>query len=44
MGVNLFNFSFNHSLGEIRELAGDDVVLLGNIPRGTCWQPAQRNR
>ncbi|HNY53817.1 MAG TPA: uroporphyrinogen decarboxylase family protein [Bacteroidales bacterium] len=32
MGVNLFNFSFNHSLGEIRELAGDDVVLLGNIP------------
>jgi len=32
MGVNLFNFSFNHSMGEIRELAGPDVVLLGNIP------------
>jgi uroporphyrinogen decarboxylase len=32
MGVNLFNFSFNHSMGEIRELAGDSVVLLGNIP------------
>lgn len=32
MGVNVFNFSFNHSLGEIRNLAGDDVVLLGNIP------------
>ncbi len=32
MGVNVFNFSFNHSLGEIRELAGKDVVLLGNIP------------
>lgn len=32
MGVNMFNFSFNHSLGEIRELAGPDVVLVGNIP------------
>lgn len=32
MGVNVFNFSFNHSLGEIRELAGDDIVLVGNIP------------
>jgi len=32
MGVNLFNFSFNHSMGEIRSLAGPDVVLLGNIP------------
>jgi uroporphyrinogen decarboxylase len=32
MGVNMFNFSFNHSLGEIRELAGTDVVLVGNIP------------
>jgi uroporphyrinogen decarboxylase len=32
MGVNLFNFSFNHSLGEIRERAGESVVLLGNIP------------
>ncbi|MBN2665311.1 MAG: uroporphyrinogen decarboxylase family protein [Bacteroidales bacterium] len=32
MDVNVFNFSFNHSLGEIRSLAGDEVVLLGNIP------------
>jgi uroporphyrinogen-III decarboxylase len=32
MGVNLFNFSFNHSIGEIRDLAGDSVTLLGNIP------------
>jgi uroporphyrinogen-III decarboxylase len=32
MGVNMFNFSFNHSMGEIRELAGEEVVLVGNIP------------
>jgi uroporphyrinogen-III decarboxylase len=32
MGVNLFNFSFNHSYEEIRRRAGDTVVLLGNIP------------
>lgn len=32
MGVNMFNFSFNHTMGEIRELAGPEVVLLGNIP------------
>jgi len=32
MGVNVFNFSFNHSLGDIRTLAGPDVVLVGNIP------------
>ena len=32
MGVNLFNFSFNHSLAEMREQAGESVVLLGNIP------------
>ena len=32
MGVNVFNFSFNHSLGEIRKLAGDDIILVGNIP------------
>ncbi len=32
MGVNMFNFSFNHSLGEIRDLAGSEVVLVGNIP------------
>ncbi len=32
MGVNMFNFSFHHSLGEIRELAGPEIVLVGNIP------------
>lgn len=32
MGVNMFNFSFNHSMGQIRELAGPEVVLVGNIP------------
>ncbi|MBN1108351.1 MAG: hypothetical protein JXR66_09535 [Bacteroidales bacterium] len=32
MGVNMFNFSFNHSMGEIRDLAGPDVILVGNVP------------
>ncbi|MDF1559668.1 MAG: uroporphyrinogen decarboxylase family protein [Bacteroidales bacterium] len=32
MGVNLFNFSFNHSVNEMRELAGESVTLLGNLP------------
>jgi uroporphyrinogen-III decarboxylase len=32
MGVNLFNFSFNHSLEQMRNAAGPSVVLLGNIP------------
>jgi uroporphyrinogen-III decarboxylase len=32
MGVNMFNFSFNHSMGEIRSLAGPDVILVGNVP------------
>lgn len=32
MGVNMFNFSFNHTLREIRELAGPDVILVGNMP------------
>jgi uroporphyrinogen-III decarboxylase len=32
MGVNVFNFSFKHGLSEIRSLAGESVVLLGNIP------------
>jgi uroporphyrinogen-III decarboxylase len=30
--VNMFNFSFNHSMGEIRSLSGPEVVLVGNIP------------
>ncbi len=32
IGVNLFNFAFEHSLAEMRELAGREVTLLGNIP------------
>ncbi len=32
MNVNMFNFSFNHSMGEIRKLAGPGVILVGNIP------------
>lgn len=32
MGVNMFNFSFEHSLNEMRRWAGDSVVLVGNIP------------
>lgn len=32
MGVNLFNFSFEHSLSEMRERAGGTVTLLGNVP------------
>ncbi len=32
MGVNVFNFSHNHPAAEIRRLAGESVVLLGNIP------------
>lgn len=32
MGVNIYNFSFEHSINEIRKLAGDEIVLLGNLP------------
>jgi uroporphyrinogen-III decarboxylase len=32
MNVNLFNFSFEHPIAEIRRLAGEGVTLLGNIP------------
>jgi uroporphyrinogen-III decarboxylase len=32
MGVNMFNFSFEHSLADIRELSGPEIVLVGNIP------------
>jgi uroporphyrinogen decarboxylase len=32
MGVNLFNFSHQHNLQEMREAAGPQVTLLGNIP------------
>ncbi|HPO12524.1 MAG TPA: uroporphyrinogen decarboxylase family protein [Candidatus Hydrogenedentes bacterium] len=32
MGVNLFNFSYEHSLNEMRALAGNEVTFLGNLP------------
>ncbi len=32
MGVHLFNFSFTHSLSDMRRQAGESVVLVGNIP------------
>ena len=32
IGVNLFNFSFNHSMAEMRAAAGPTVTLLGNLP------------
>ena len=32
IGINLFNFSFEHSMQEIRDLAGPEVALLGNLP------------
>jgi uroporphyrinogen decarboxylase len=32
IGVNLFNFSFNHTIDEMRQLTGGKVTLLGNLP------------
>jgi uroporphyrinogen decarboxylase len=32
LGVNLFNFSHDHSLAEMREWTGGEITLLGNIP------------
>jgi uroporphyrinogen-III decarboxylase len=32
INVNMFNFSFEHTMGQIRELAGPEVVLVGNVP------------
>jgi len=32
MGVNLFNMGIDVTLPELRSLAGDEVVLLGNVP------------
>jgi uroporphyrinogen-III decarboxylase len=32
MGVNLFNFAFDHPISQIRELAGPEVALIGNLP------------
>ena len=46
-GINLFNFSFEHSLKEMKEWTGGKVALVGNIPprdvlaQGTQEQIAQ---
>jgi uroporphyrinogen-III decarboxylase len=32
IGVNLFNFSFEHTLSQMKELTNNTVTLLGNIP------------
>lgn len=32
MNVNIFNFSHEHGLNEIRKLAGPGVILMGNLP------------
>lgn len=32
MGVNLFNYSFEHSIAQMKERTGGAVALLGNIP------------
>jgi uroporphyrinogen decarboxylase len=32
LGVNVFNFSFLHTLAEMREKTGPNVTLVGNIP------------
>jgi len=32
IGVNLFNFSFQHTLGRMKELTNNAVTLLGSIP------------
>lgn len=32
LGVNLFNFTYERELSEVRRLCGDSICLLGNIP------------
>ena len=32
IGVDIYNFSFKHSMDEMRKACGDKIVLLGNIP------------
>jgi uroporphyrinogen-III decarboxylase len=32
IGINLFNFSHEHDMAQMRKLVGDKVTLLGNIP------------
>ncbi len=47
LGINLFNFSFEHSMEEMKSWTGGNVTLLGNIPprdvlaRGTPEQVHQ---
>ncbi len=47
IGINLFNFSYQHSLVDMRQWAGPSVTLLGNIPprdvlaRGTAEEVLQ---
>lgn len=47
VGVNMFNFSFLHSITEMREWTGNEVVLFGQIPprdvlaQGTSEQIAE---
>ena len=44
LGINLFNFSFLHSLAEMKQWTGGKVGLVGNVPgrdvvaNGTCEQ------
>jgi uroporphyrinogen decarboxylase len=50
MNVNLYNFSFEHSMKEIRELAGSEIALIGNLPprdilaQGTAKQVRNETR
>lgn len=32
IGINLFNFSFNHPISQMKQLTNNAVTLLGNIP------------
>ncbi len=32
MGINMFNFSHDHSIAEMRKRVGDNITLLGNVP------------
>ena len=32
VGINMFNFAFDHSLAEMKEWTGGNVTLFGNIP------------
>ena len=32
IGIDIFNFSYEHSINEIKELTDNKIILLGNIP------------